>query len=71
MNMSRVTRTAALGGVVFVIASRPTEVPLSGRELYVRYCASCHGVSGKGDSPELMALRPRLINLTRLRERYV
>ena len=75
--MSRIARTlamilagAVLGGVVFLVVTRPTKVPLDGRELYLRYCAACHGVSGKGDGPAATALRPRPANLTRLRERY-
>lgn len=75
--MPRIARTVAmilagavLGGVVFLVVTRPTEVPRHGRELYLRYCAACHGVSGKGDGPAATALRPRPSNLTRLRERY-
>jgi mono/diheme cytochrome c family protein len=59
-----------LGGIVFFVVTRPTEVPLHGRDLYIRYCASCHGVGGKGDGPASKALRPRPNDLTRLRERY-
>lgn len=77
MNMPRIARTVAmilagavLGGVIFLVVTRPTEVPLHGRELYLRYCAACHGVSGKGDGTAATALRPRPANLTRLRERY-
>ncbi len=61
---------AVLGGVVFFVATRPTEIPPQGRELYVRYCAACHGVSGKGDGSAAKALRPPPTDLTRLRERY-
>lgn len=49
--------------------ARPSEraAPLaSGRELYVAYCASCHGLDGRGDGPaaEAMKMRPR--DLTQL-----
>jgi mono/diheme cytochrome c family protein len=31
-----------------------------------RYCASCHGISGKGDGPVAQSLNPRPTNLTLL-----
>ena len=31
--------------------------PASGKEMYLQYCASCHGRDGKGDSPAASALR--------------
>jgi mono/diheme cytochrome c family protein len=42
--------------------------PPTGEELYVRYCASCHGISGKGDGPVAASLRnppPDLTTLSR------
>lgn len=59
-----------LGGIVFFVVTRSAEVPLHGRELFIRYCASCHGVGGNGDGPASEALRPQPTDLTRLRERY-
>src|SRR5437868_6103555 len=41
--------------------------PVTGESLYRRLCASCHGVSGRGDGPAGAALCPRPANLTRLR----
>lgn len=40
---------------------------MSGRELYVAYCASCHGMEGRGDGPAAEALRMRPTDLTMLR----
>src|SRR5690242_3041992 len=34
--------------------------------VYRRYCASCHGVDGRGDGPAAAALDPRPTDLTRL-----
>jgi len=31
--------------------------PTSGQEMYVSYCAACHGRSGKGDGPAAPALK--------------
>lgn len=39
---------------------------MSGRELYVAYCASCHGMEGRGDGPAAEALRMRPTDLTLL-----
>jgi mono/diheme cytochrome c family protein len=39
-------------------ASRP-ERPKSGRELYTRFCAPCHGASGRGDGPNAQYLPVR------------
>jgi Cytochrome c len=79
MSLLRLTRDVALSlaalavfvGVVLYFATRPTEVvAIEGRDLFMRYCASCHGVSGKGDGPAAAALQPPPADLTRLRERY-
>ena len=37
-----------------------------GRQLFVTYCASCHGTSGHGDGPAADILRVRPANLTQL-----
>jgi mono/diheme cytochrome c family protein len=39
---------------------------LSGAELYERLCASCHGVSGRGDGPVALLIKTGVPNLTRL-----
>jgi Cytochrome c len=79
MSVLRVTRDVVLSlaglavfvGVIIYFTTRPTEVvAVQGRDLFVRYCASCHGVSGTGDGPAAAALQPPPANLTRLRERY-
>ncbi|MFN7945762.1 MAG: c-type cytochrome [Blastocatellia bacterium] len=37
-----------------------------GRALFVEYCASCHGVDGKGGGPVAPALKAALPDLTRI-----
>lgn len=37
-----------------------------GRQLYITYCASCHGVDGKGGGPAASALKVSLSDLTRI-----
>lgn len=40
-----------------------------GAEMFGRYCASCHGVSGKGDGPVASALEVPPADLTRIAAR--
>jgi mono/diheme cytochrome c family protein len=39
------------------------------KEMFIDYCASCHGPSGKGDGPAARALKVRPADLTTLAER--
>jgi len=39
---------------------------VSGKEMFVQYCASCHGTSGKGDGPAAPALKIKPADLTAL-----
>ena len=38
----------------------------SGRELFMRFCASCHGAGGQGDGPVADAVAAQVPDLTRL-----
>ena len=40
--------------------------PASGEQMYVRYCAVCHGVDAKGNGPAAPALQPHPADLTAL-----
>jgi mono/diheme cytochrome c family protein len=42
---------------------------MSGKELYVRFCASCHGFDGRGDGPVAASLIVKTPDLTRLLRR--
>src|SRR5271157_3232665 len=41
----------------------------SGKEMYLAYCAACHGAEGKGDGPASAALKSRPSDLTNLAKR--
>ena len=45
-------------------------VDLSGAELFSRFCASCHGESGRGDGPVASTLSAVVPDLTQISERY-
>ena len=70
---------AALGVALFlapatVTAQQPTikltpivyTPPDDGHQMYVTYCAPCHGISGKGDGPAAPAFKYLPTNLTQL-----
>jgi mono/diheme cytochrome c family protein len=42
----------------------------SGEELFVRFCASCHGSEGMGDGPVSRSLNVAVPDLTRIASRY-
>ncbi len=44
----------------------PITSSLDGSEMYKTWCASCHGISGKGDGPAASALKTRPTDLTLL-----
>lgn len=43
--------------------------PTSGREMYLTYCATCHGKDGKGGGPAAAALKAAPPDLTTLAKR--
>ena len=56
-----------LGGLAACMPPAPPEV--SGRALYVDYCAACHGDGGRGDGPAAAGQTPPPVDLTRLSAR--
>ena len=47
----------------------PMRNPLEGAEIYRHYCASCHGVDGRGHGPASAALKHGAPDLTRISQR--
>ncbi|MDR3702268.1 MAG: cytochrome c [Candidatus Sulfopaludibacter sp.] len=50
---------------VKVVGAKPTS-PASGKEMFHAYCASCHGLDGKGNGPAASALKKQPADLTLL-----
>jgi mono/diheme cytochrome c family protein len=50
-------------------AARPPN-NASGKETYLKYCASCHGEDGKGNGPAAFAMKTPPPDLTTLSRRY-
>jgi mono/diheme cytochrome c family protein len=46
--------------------ARDRSADASGRDTYLRYCASCHGPEGRGDGPLAGSLTPPPADLTQL-----
>lgn len=44
-------------------------VAMSGKDLYGRFCASCHGVTGKGDGPVANSFKVEVPDLTLIARR--
>ena len=47
----------------------PVRNPLGGAEIFRHYCASCHGVDGRGHGPASVALKHGAPDLTRITQR--
>ncbi len=47
----------------------PATSPASGKEMFMSYCASCHGKDAKGDGPAAAALKNAPADLTGLAQR--
>ncbi|MGB7745371.1 MAG: c-type cytochrome [Terracidiphilus sp.] len=47
-----------------VVVQTPRTAPTNGKQMYSYYCASCHGVDGKGIGPASVALKTQPADLT-------
>ena len=48
---------------------RKLTASMEGKDLYLAYCASCHGKGGKGDGPVAASLKGSLADLTTIAKR--
>jgi mono/diheme cytochrome c family protein len=44
--------------------------PTSGKEMYVQYCAPCHGTDAKGNGPAASAMKSQPTDLTQLARKH-
>ena len=51
-------------------ATAPATSPASGKEMFMSYCASCHGKDAKGDGPAAAALKQAPADLTSLAKQH-
>lgn len=58
--------TVGMAGVGMTQTFEPLD--LSGEELYLRYCAACHGADARGTGPVARTMNKRVPDLTRLAE---
>ncbi|HJQ85719.1 MAG TPA: HAD-IC family P-type ATPase [Candidatus Binatia bacterium] len=66
-SIARIATYCGLLALPLLVVARDGEAaPPAGEVLYRRYCASCHGVAGRGDGPAATALCPPPSDLTRL-----
>lgn len=78
-----IVRRVMLGAVVLVLsvaeaqdksaanrAPTPANIAISGKTTYTHYCASCHGVDGRGDGPAAFVLKTPPADLTTLAKRH-
>jgi mono/diheme cytochrome c family protein len=68
MRSERVTALIALL-MLTVTADAADYVAMSGKELYARFCASCHGAEGRGDGPVAASFKVEVPDLTLIARR--
>jgi mono/diheme cytochrome c family protein len=59
------------GTLAYAQTSSPRKLitSMEGKDLYAAYCASCHGLSGKGDGPVAPALKAPMADLRTIAQR--
>ena len=61
--------TLAFSQTTITKSPAPYTSPASGHEMYKAYCASCHGLTAKGDGPAASALKATVPDLTTIKTR--
>jgi mono/diheme cytochrome c family protein len=64
-----VTALVAMPLTGAAVAAPPDYVMMSGRDLYERFCASCHGREGRGDGPVAASLAVEVPDLALIARR--
>lgn len=66
MKLSQLTTAMIFGGFFAVPAVQAEEDMVPGELAYTQYCATCHGISGKGDGPLTEIMTDKVSDLTQL-----
>jgi len=61
--------SVAVAGMAQTKSPRKLIASLDGKDLYMSYCASCHGADGKGNGPVAAALKSPMPDLTTIQKR--
>jgi mono/diheme cytochrome c family protein len=64
---NRVFIRIAVAVVLFAPTTQSFADENGGKEMYLKYCASCHGSQGKGDGPVSRDLKVKMPDLTALK----
>jgi mono/diheme cytochrome c family protein len=56
--------------VLFFLSQDPLIKSIEGKDLYGSYCASCHGMDGKGGGPASAAMKVSPPDLTSINKRH-
>jgi len=65
---------SVISTVLVTLGSVPVDgadyVAMSGQQLYTRFCASCHGLEGRGDGPVAQSFSSEVPDLTLIARRH-
>jgi len=64
-----VSAVAVVGWLTVTSARAEDQGVVQGQKLYTKYCASCHGATGKGDGPQAASTTPKASDLTLIAKR--
>ena len=71
VGFGRIAAALILTSVAVIGIARAEDKDVTdGKQLFLRYCASCHGTSGAGDGPVAKSLRKPPANLRLLGDKY-
>jgi mono/diheme cytochrome c family protein len=65
---------SVIAAVLVTVGTAPVHaadyLAMSGEQLYMRFCASCHGIEGHGDGPVAQSFATKIPDLTLIARRH-